>query len=99
MQSNLLLTKEIEGAASVLRAVNHDLRQKILYLLEKNGKLTVTQVYEALGIDQSVCSQHLGILRKEGVVATEMAGKCRNYYIVLSRLQEINAYSKKLSAS
>lgn len=70
------LTHEaVEGTAHILRCLGHPLRLRILDVLEKGDELTVTEIYEALGVEQAVASQHLttmwdkGILRrrKEGV--------------------------------
>ena len=64
---------ELRKAVLVLRAVNHKLRQKIVDLLEENDMMTVTDIYIKLRLEQSVASQHLAILRRAGVVATERA--------------------------
>ena len=57
---------ELRKAVLVLRAVNHKLRQKMVDLLEENGKMTVTEIYIKLRLEQSVASQHLAILRRSG---------------------------------
>lgn len=98
-KKSLICKEEIRTAARILRAVNHSLRRDILYLLERNTKVTVTDIYETLGIEQSVCSQQLSILRKEGIVGVERAAKNRYYYIVRSRLMEINNCAEALAAA
>ena len=55
---------EVKKAALVLRALNHKLRQQILKLIDESGKMTVTELYVKLRLEQSVASQHLAILRK-----------------------------------
>ena len=65
----------IRRAAMVLRALNHKLRQEIIAIIQENKRLTVTQLYVKLRLEQSVASQHLSILRKAGVVSTERDGK------------------------
>ncbi|MDB5252698.1 MAG: helix-turn-helix transcriptional regulator, partial [Flaviaesturariibacter sp.] len=60
----------LKKAALVLRAVNHKLRQQILKLIHQKGKITVTEIYVKLRLEQSVASQHLAILRKAGFVTT-----------------------------
>ena len=42
----------------LLRAINHKLRQQILYLLEKESRLTVTDIHIHLGIEQSDIQFH-----------------------------------------
>jgi len=71
----LLPEEAVEDTAHILRCLGHPLRLRILDVLQRGKELTVTEVYEALGVEQAVASQHLttmwdkGILqrRKEGV--------------------------------
>jgi DNA-binding transcriptional ArsR family regulator len=49
-------------AAMILRALNHKLRQQILKLIDEHQKMTVTEIYVKLRLEQSVASQHLAIL-------------------------------------
>lgn len=78
---DILDYSEVRKAVLVLRAVNHKLRQQILDLLEENQKMTVTDLYIKLRLEQSVCSQHLAILRRAGVVATDRNGKFIYYRV------------------
>ena len=64
----------VKKAALILRAVNHKLRQQILKLIDEHGKMTVTEIYVKLRLEQSVASQHLAILRKAGFVKTTRDG-------------------------
>jgi DNA-binding transcriptional ArsR family regulator len=80
---------EVRKAATVLRAVNHKLRQRIIEQLEENETMTVTAMYVKLRLEQSVASQHLAILRRAGVVATERQGKFIYYRVDKERMQEI----------
>ena len=81
---------ELRKAVIILRAVNHKLRQNIIQLLEENEKMTVTDLYVKLRLEQSVASQHLAILRRAGVVNTERNGKFIYYYLNEERLGQIN---------
>lgn len=51
----------IKKAALILRAVNHELRQKIIKLIYESNTINVTHLYVILRIEQSVASQHLAI--------------------------------------
>ena len=82
----------IKKAALILRAVNHKLRQQILRLIDEHGKMTVTELYVKLRLEQSVASQHLAILRKAGFVKTERDGKFIYYSVNTDRLQELNKF-------
>ena len=54
---------QLKKAALILRAVNHKLRQQILKLIHQHDRMTVTEIYVKLRLEQSVASQHLAILR------------------------------------
>jgi DNA-binding transcriptional ArsR family regulator len=73
----------------VLRAVNHKIRQGIIELLQENEKMSVTDLYIKLRLEQSVASQHLAILRRVGVVTTDRTGKFIHYSLDKKRLEEI----------
>lgn len=79
----------LKKAAGVLRAVNHKLRQSMIKLLEENGKMTVTEIYVKLRLEQSVASQHLAILRHAEVVKTERDGKFIYYSLNDDRISEL----------
>lgn len=80
---------QVKKSSLILRALNHKLRQNILKLLEEQGKLTVTEIYVQLRLEQSVASQHLAILRRAGVVKTEREGKFIYYLLNHPRIVEI----------
>lgn len=79
----------LRKAVLTLRAVNHKLRKQIINLLEDNQRLTVTEIYVKLRLEQSVASQHLAILRRAGVVKTTRDGKFIYYSLNKKRIQEI----------
>ena len=82
----------VKKAALILRAVNHKLRQQILKLIDEQGKITVTEIYVKLRLEQSVASQHLAILRKAGFVNTDREGKFIYYSVNTGRLEELNQF-------
>ena len=73
---------QLKKAALILRAVNHKLRQQIMRLIHQHGKITVTEIYVKLRLEQSVASQHLAILRKAGFVSTLRDGKFIFYSVM-----------------
>lgn len=81
--------RNLKKASLVLRAINHDLRRKILLLIQSTGRMTVTEIYVKLRLEQSVTSQHLAILRTSGAVEAEREGKQMYYNINYERLQHI----------
>ena len=86
----------VKKAAIVLRAINHKLRQIILKLIDENDKMTVTEIYMRLRLEQSVASQHLAILRKAGFVKTQRDGKFIYYSVNYKRLEELNKFVQDL---
>jgi DNA-binding transcriptional ArsR family regulator len=83
-------------AATVLRALNHKLRQQVIKTIQESIRPTVTQIYIKLGVEQSVASQQLAILRRAGIVSTERKGKFIFYAISVSRIRAINTFVKTL---
>src|ERR1700760_3703832 len=79
----------LQKGGLIPRAVNHKHRQQFIRLLDENKKLTVTEIYVHLGLEQSVASQHLAILRRAGIVKTQRDGKFIYYIINHDRLGEI----------
>jgi ArsR family transcriptional regulator, virulence genes transcriptional regulator len=79
----------LKKAAMILRALNHKLRQQIIRILDESKKLTVTELYVQLRLEQSVASQHLAILRRAGIVKTEREGKYIYYTINNQRVGDI----------
>jgi ArsR family transcriptional regulator, virulence genes transcriptional regulator len=79
----------LKKAAMILRALNHKLRQQIVKLVDENKKLTVTEIYVKLRLEQSVASQHLAILRRAGIVKTTRDGKFIYYSVNSTRIDDI----------
>ena len=70
-----ILTEEaVEDTAHVLRCLGHPLRLRILDVLEKDGESTVTRIYEALGVEQAVASQHLTTMWDKGILSRRKDG-------------------------
>ena len=86
----------IKKAAMVLRSLNHMLRQQVIKTIHENKRITVTQLYIKMRLEQSIASQQLAILRKAGIVFTERDGKFIFYTINSSRIEAINKFVKNL---
>lgn len=84
--------QNLRKSVLILRAANHDLRRKIIELLQENEKLTVTKIYVALRVEQSVASQHLATLRRVGIVDTTREGKYIHYFLNNERLNKIGEF-------
>jgi DNA-binding transcriptional ArsR family regulator len=81
--------ERLEVAANMLKAMAHPMRIAILKHLEGGKKLTVTQIHELLGIEQSTTSHHLGILKDKGVLCSKRDGKNTFYYMKYDIMSQI----------
>lgn len=79
-----------------MRAINHKLRQVILKYIGEKGRVTVTEIFEHLLLEQAVASQHLAILRKAGFVKTKREGKFVYYTVNRQRVLELNKFIENL---
>lgn len=80
---------KLELAASKLRAISHPMRIAIIELLTQNEKLSVTDIYKALDIEQATASHHLNILKNKSVLISTREGKKIFYSIKNMTLTEI----------
>lgn len=84
-------------AATVLRSFRNKIREKIIALLQENQKMTVTEIYVKLSMEQAVVSQHLATLLKSGIVTVEKNGKFRYYQLDKEKINEISLLVDKLA--
>lgn len=56
-------------AARLLKALSNEKRLMVLCKLIETGEASVTRLSEAVGLSQSALSQHLALMREEGLVA------------------------------
>lgn len=81
-QKNNQVTINVDGikkAGKLLKAVSHDLRLKIIKVINEHGEVNVNVIYNTLKIEQSITSQHLKSLREVSIVKTRREGK-KIYY-------------------
>lgn len=90
---DVLLMKK---SAAMLRALNHQLRLQMLRLIHAQGRMTVSEIYAQLGLEQSAASQHLSLLRKAGYVRAEREGKNIYYSLNHQRLQQVHQLMDRL---
>jgi DNA-binding transcriptional ArsR family regulator len=81
--------QKLETAASRLRAMAHPMRIAIIELLTDNQKLTVTEIYEHLGIEQASASHHLNILKNKGLLESKRDGKMILYSLRTQALTNV----------
>ncbi len=81
--------RKLEEAASKLRAIAHPMRIAIIGLLENNEQMNVTEIYEALRIEQASASHHLNILKTKGVLESRRSGKNTYYFLKHEALSQM----------
>lgn len=89
MEFNELNPEILEKASNMLKAMAHPVRIGIVSLLEDGKKHTVTDIHNKLGIEQSVASHHLGILKDRGVLLSRREGKNTWYFLKHQNLRNI----------
>lgn len=91
MLDQTISLEQLERAANILKAISHPIRIAILNHLDQHEKLTVTEIHEKLGIEQSTTSHHLGILRDKGVLNSKRDGKNTFYSLKSEKLNSLIA--------
>ncbi|MFC4822199.1 ArsR/SmtB family transcription factor [Dokdonella ginsengisoli] len=82
------LRRHAGEAIAVLKAVGSPNRLMLLCQL-LDGERSVNELAAALGLAQSVVSQHLSLLRRDGVVAGRREGQSIRYAIVDERVRRL----------
>ncbi len=88
----------LKKAIAKLKSLHHKLRISILKLLDDNGKMTVTEIFVKLRIEQSVASQQLAILRSSKAVIAERQGKFIFYKINPEQIHYLNTLAQTLAS-
>lgn len=64
----------VQDAARVLRCIGHPIRLRIIELLDTGGEHTVSEIQEAIGLEQATTSQHLNLMRDKGILTSRRDG-------------------------
>jgi ArsR family transcriptional regulator len=93
-----LATFEANAAkvAQVLRALGNQRRLMILCKLVEWGEANVTALAEAVGLSQSALSQHLALMREEGIVDFRRNGQTLWYRVSEPRVEQLLAQLERL---
>lgn len=62
-----MVYNKVDDLAVLLKSISHPIRLKILCLLQ-NGELSVSEIREAVETSGANITQHLNILRNQGVI-------------------------------
>lgn len=64
----------VQDAARVLKCIGHPVRLRIIELLDNEGEKTVTDIREAIGLEQAAASQHLNLMRDKRILTARRDG-------------------------
>jgi DNA-binding transcriptional ArsR family regulator len=85
----------IRQASSAMQAMAHPLRLKILCLVG-NQELAVSEIVEAVGTSQSNISQHLSVLRDNGLLEARKDATKVLYRITDARIVKMIALTREI---
>ncbi len=80
--------KNLQDNALILKTLGHPVRLKIIFMLEVQ-ECNVKNIWECLGLEQCVVSQHLAVLKRAGIIDGKRRGT-ENHYSV------INPFAKQI---
>jgi DNA-binding transcriptional ArsR family regulator len=79
-----------ETKANLFKALSHPARIRILEILSVNGRRTgVAEVLADTGIEATLLSQHLAVLKRHGVVQSERVGNAVYYELAHPSVAEL----------
>lgn len=81
--------QELEKAAFILKSIAHPSRLAIIKILSENELLAVSEISEALNLEQSLTSHHLNIMKTKGVLESKRDGKSIKYKLKLSEVTQV----------
>jgi len=81
--------------AEMCKVFTSPVRLEILDML-RNGKKTVTELVQLIGVNQSNVSQHLQIMKDKGILRTEKKGNYVFYSIANPKISEAFGIMKEI---
>lgn len=87
----------LKAVAIFFKTIAHPDRIRLIGLL-KNGEMDVSELQNAMGVSQSSVSQHLKILKFNGLVESRHSGKHHYYYLVSPLIAEVIISAIELQA-
>lgn len=69
------LVEKLERVAFILKTVAHPMRLAIIHILEQYPALTVSEICEMLGSEQSLTSHNLQNMRLKGILSAKREGR------------------------
>ena len=86
-----IMTRKAEEVARLLKAVANPRRLLVLCRLVEAGQSNVNDLAAAVGLSQSALSQHLSVMRDEGLLTFDRHGQTLLYRIADPRIEALLA--------
>lgn len=86
--TNPIADPHFEPSAQLLKALGHPVRLQIVAGLS-SGACNVGHIWQCLGLPQPTVSQHLKVLRQEGILTAQRRGKEMVYQLADHRIPSI----------
>ncbi len=81
--------EKIKKATDILKGIAHPIRLSIMEILKEGEELSVTEIYQRIGVEQAVTSQHLKILRDKNILSVRKEGKKCIYFMKNKKLKHL----------
>lgn len=79
-----------EIKANLFKALSHPARIRVLEILSANDRPTgVAEILADTGIEPTLLSQHLAVLKRHGVVRAERVGNAVNYELAHASVSDL----------
>lgn len=85
----VLDTEKLMKVAFILKTIAHPMRIGIIELLTKQEELSVNEIVERLGTEQSLTSHHLSNMKLKGVLGNRREGKNIYYFLKLKEVTKV----------
>ena len=67
--------EKLERIAYILKTIAHPLRLGVIHLLEQYPRMSVNEICERLGSEQSLTSHHLQNMKLKGILSSKKIGR------------------------
>ncbi|MBB4599828.1 ArsR family transcriptional regulator [Hymenobacter luteus] len=84
-----LTTERMEKVAFILKTTAHPTRIAIVQLLANQESLSVSDISEKLGVEQSLLSHHLTGMKLKGILDSSRAGKNIFYSLKMREVVDV----------
>ncbi|MDH3709549.1 MAG: metalloregulator ArsR/SmtB family transcription factor [Cyclobacteriaceae bacterium] len=89
MKAKTLDVEKVEKVAFILKALGNPLRISIIDLLRIHQELSVNQLSEKLGAEQSLVSHNLSNMKLKGILSSRREGKNIYYHLKLKEVLKV----------